>query len=171
MRRLHDSRATNLRGNEAIRHIFLHRRSEYSPREAASLLGLTAPELRSWIDSGRLEIERRPSRARAGAPRGVVSWQELASAALLRWTVLRIHDALGDDAGRVLPRLLRPVELGPLRFPEYQLRLIEIHAEAERASVEDYVHSQLLSVEVAADPDAIERLVPGFREAIAFPFA
>jgi hypothetical protein len=29
-------------------------------------------------------------------------WTELASAAMLRWTVLQIHDALGREANRVL---------------------------------------------------------------------
>jgi hypothetical protein len=100
-----------------------------------------------------------------------VTWNELASAAMLRWTVIQIHDALGDEANRVLPRLLRPVELKPLRLPEYQVRLVEEFAREAGSSVEAYIYEQLLAVEAAGNADEIELLLPGFKEAMRFPDA
>jgi hypothetical protein len=47
-------------------------------------------------------------------------WSEL-SAAMLRWSILQIQDALGSEANAVLPRLFRPAELKKVRLPEYQV--------------------------------------------------
>lgn len=99
----------------------------------------------------------------------MVSWEELASAALVRWTVMEIHDALGEDANHVLPRLLRPVAIQSLRLPEYQVRLFESLAKRDGVTMEEYIFNALLNVETACDPEEIERLLPGFHEAMAFP--
>src|SRR5688500_4588096 len=108
---------------EAIREIFLRRRREYPMREAASLLRLNLGEALAWVESGQLHVEHRRKRKQLGGPRqSLVKWNDLASAALLRWTVMQVHEALGQEANRVLPRLLRPVELKSLRLPEYQVR-------------------------------------------------
>jgi len=90
---------------------------------------------------------------------------------MVRWSVMEIHDALDKEAHRVLPRLLRPVELKSVRLPEYQVRLLETLAQRAGVSVEAYVYNALLSVETAASPDAIERVLPGFCEAVHFPNA
>lgn len=147
---------------EAIREIFLRRRSEYTPQQAASLLRLNLTE-------GLALIDQRPAMKRKRRHRTLVTWNELASAAMLRWNVMQIHDALGDDADRVMPRLLRPVEVKSLRLPEYQVRLLETLAQNDGVSVEEYLYTALLDLEVASDPEEVERLVPGFREAMRFP--
>ena len=154
----------------AIREIFLRRRTEYSAHDAAQLLRLTLGEFLSWTDAGRLDVKRRRKRKQLGGPRhALVTWQELASAATVRWTVMEIHDALGAEANRVLPRLLRPVELKSLRLPEYLVRLLEELARNEGVSVEQYLYTAMLDLEVAADPKVLESLLPGFAEAIHFP--
>ena len=88
---------------------------------------------------------------------------------MLRWTVLEIHDALGTKANSVLPRLLRPVTMRELRLPEYQVRLLETLAQHEGVSVEAYLYGALLHLEVDRDPAEVERLLPGFTEAMRFP--
>lgn len=84
---------------------------------------------------------------------------------------MQIHDALGSDASGVLPRLLRPIELKSLRLPEYLIRLLEALATKEGVTVEDYLYTAMLDLEVAADPVVLETLLPGFTEAIRFPDA
>jgi len=157
---------------DAIREIFLRRRAEYTAQEAARLLGTTGEELLDSIADGDLDLEAPRMRKQPGAPRlRTVCWSELASAALLRWTVMEIHDALGDDAPEALPRLLRPVELKNVRLPEYQVRLLEALARKDGVTVEGYVHTALLSVETAMSEAELERMLPGFTEAIRFPDA
>lgn len=124
------------------------------------------------IETGVLAVELRRKRRQLGGPRhALVPWNELASAAMLRWTVMQIHDALGKEANRALPSLLRPVELKAVRLPEYQVRLLETLAQHAGVSVEAYVYGALLSLETAASPDELETLLPGFKEAIRFPDA
>jgi hypothetical protein len=156
----------------AIRKIFLQRRIEYPLHEAASLLRLNMGEVLAWVDSGQLHVERRPKRKQLGNRRhALVKWCDLASAALLRWNVMQIHDALGAEANSVLPRLLRPVELKSLRLPEYQVRLLQTLAQDAGVTVDEFLFNALLSLEGVGTPDEIEVLLPGYKEALEFPGA
>jgi hypothetical protein len=155
---------------EAIREIFLRRRFEYTTHEVARLLRLNVGEVLALINAGTLAAEERRKRKQLGGPRhALIEWKELASAAMLRWTVVEIHDALGSEANRVLPRLLRPVTLKSLRLPEYQVRLIETLAQDAGVTLEEFVYGALLNLEVAGNPEDIEKLLPGFKEAMQFP--
>lgn len=155
---------------EAIRAIFLKRRAEYTTNEAAQLLRIGLGELLALIENGTLHADVKRKRRQLGGPRhALMPWSELASAAMLRWTIVQIHDALGSEANGVLPSLFRPVELKAVRLPEYQLRLLETLAQNAGITLEEYVYSALLVVEVAADPETMETLLPGFTEAIRFP--
>lgn len=154
---------------EAIREIFLRRRSEYTTQEAAQLLRMTVGDFLAAIERGVLDVQRRRKRKQLGGPRhAMVRWSELASAAMLRWTVMEIHDSLGKDAHGALPRLLRPVELNT-RVPEYQMRLLETLAQNAGVSVETFIYTSLLGLETAASPETLESMLPGFTEAIHFP--
>ncbi|HEV7240463.1 MAG TPA: hypothetical protein VGQ36_14585 [Thermoanaerobaculia bacterium] len=155
---------------EAIRAIFLKRRPEYTTRDAAQLLRMTLGEFLAWIETGVLDIEVRRKRRQLGGPRhALIPWKEVASAAMLRWTVVQIHDALGKDADGALPRLLWPVELKAVRLPAYQVRLLETLAQNSGVTVEEYVYTALLGVEAAASHAEIESMLPGFTEAVQFP--
>lgn len=155
---------------EAIRALFLQRKREYTAHEAAQLLRLTLGEFHHLVTTGAIEVERRRKRRQLGGPRHLlVSWQEVASAALVRWTVVQIHDALGKDARRVLPPLLRPMQLQPARLPAYQVRLLEALATHRGVTVEEFLYTSLLALETTYTVDEIERLLPGFKEAMAFP--
>ena len=154
----------------AIRELFLHRRTEYTTQQAANLLRLNVGEVLALIDAGSLHANvKRKRRQLGGRKRALITWHELASAAMLRWTVMQINDALGERARNVLPRLLWPVELESVRLPEYQVRLITVLAEHEGVSFEEFVHNALLHVETAKTPEEMERLVPCIRDALAFP--
>jgi hypothetical protein len=155
---------------EAIREIFLKRRAEYTTWEAAQLLRLGLGEMLALIESKTLHADvKRKRRQLGGARQALMPWSELASAAMLRWTIVQIHDALGSDANRVLPSLFRPVELKKVRLPEYQLRLLETLAQNAGMGLDEYIYGALLGLEVAADPETMEKLLPGFNEAIRFP--
>jgi hypothetical protein len=155
---------------EAIREIFLKRRIEYTVSQAASVLRLGVGDVLALVQNGTLHAVVRRKRKQLGGPRHtILTWNEVASAAMLRWTILQIHDALGREADAVLPRLFRPAELKAVRLPEYQLRLLETLAQDAGVSLEEYIYSALLVVEVAAEPDVMEKLLPGFTEAIRFP--
>lgn len=155
---------------EAIREIFLKRRAEYTTYEAAQLLRLGLGEMLSLIENGTLHADVRRKHRQLGGPRhALMPWSELASAAMLRWSILQIHDALGSEANAVLPRLFRPAELKRVRLPEYQVRLLETLAQNAGVDLNEYIYGALLGLEVAADPETMEKLLPGFTEAIRFP--
>ena len=154
---------------EAIREIFLRRSSEYTTQQAAQLLRLTPGDFLALIERGVLDVQIRRGRRPGGRRDAMMAWSELASAAMLRWTVMQIHDALGEDADRALPRLLHPVELKSVRLPRYQIELIERLARNAGVSVEEFVYTALLGVEAAHSHAEIERVLPGFTEAVQFP--
>jgi hypothetical protein len=82
---------------EAIREIFLRRRVEYTPKEVARLLLLNLGEVFAMIESGTLHADVRRKRRQLGGPRlAWVEWNELASAALLRWTVVQVQTPSGS---------------------------------------------------------------------------
>lgn len=155
---------------EAIRELFLKRRREYSMKDAARLLGLTMSDAIAWVKGGSLHVERRRGRKQLGGiSKEFVTWKDLASAALLRWTVMQIHDALADEANHVLPPLLRPVELVGIQLPAYQVKLLQMLANRAGVMMDEFIHEALLSVEVECSIEDFEQMLPGFTEAITFP--
>ena len=155
---------------EAIREVFLRRRVEYTTHDAAQLLRMTLGDFLAWIDCGTLHVQRRKKRKQLGGRRHALeTWQELASVAMLRWTPMEIHDALGKEADTTLPRLLRPVELKNVRLTEYQFRLLELLARQEGVSIEAYVYTSLLGLETTLGAEEAERLIPGLHDALTFP--
>ena len=156
---------------KAIRVIFLRRRIEYTPEQAANLLRMNLGEVLSLIKRGVLHADVKRKRRQLGGPRrALIPWGEIASYSLVRWNMMQIHDALGEEANSVLPRLLRPVEVKSLRLPEYQVRLIETLAKRDGVSFEEFILGALLHLEIANDPEELEKLVPGLKEAMRFPF-
>lgn len=148
----------------------MKRRAEYTAWEAAQLLRLGVGEVLALIDNHTLHAEVKLKRKQLGGRRQtLLAWSEIASVAMIRWSVMQIHDALGKDADLVLPRLLRPTELKKVRLPEYQLRLLETLAQNDGVTLEEYIYEALLALEVMGDPDTIERLLPGFKDAMRFP--
>jgi len=138
-----------------IRTIFLDRKEWYTIEEGARLLART-PE---WFDQCRLEPEH-GSR---------VAWRELAHQAMEQYSIRYIEDALGEDAARVLPALLRTVDV-VLRLPQaYVLRFSEI-ARHKGWKLEDLVAWYMAGEMGSPDTYAsMEHEHPGIVEALTFP--
>lgn len=153
---------------EAIRTIFLRKRIEYTTQEAAQLLRVNLGDVLRWIEEGTLHVEWKRKRRQLGGPRNaILPWSELATAAMRRWTVHRIAEALGRDVARVLPQLLRPAER-TYSLPEYQVRLLEALALERGQSASEYLSAVLRTVEAMMPPERTERMVPGISDALAF---
>jgi hypothetical protein len=146
---------------ERIRAVFLERRDRYSLCDAANLLGL--PYLRLRADIEAQEYDATPT-----ADGYVLTWAQLAYIAVVRWELEAIYAALGDDAERVLPPLLRVREV-TAALPEYMVRLLQMLAAEQHMSLSEYLRWQLLNLAQCANSTEIEKLIPGFRAALMFP--
>lgn len=154
----------------AIRQIFLQRRPEYTPQQLATLLRMNLGEVLTLIHHDVLHAEvKRKKKQLGGARHTLIAWSEVASYAMVRWTVMQIHDALGEHAQHVLPRLLWPQEVEAVRLPLYQVRLLESLAARDGVSIEEFLFGSLLHLETTVGLDEIERLLPGYGEAMEFP--
>src|SRR5438309_1909942 len=85
-----------------IRTIFLDRKKRYSFPAAVGLLGMTEAALLHDVASGSVETERDGD----GSYR--FTWPQLAFAALRRWPLRRIVEALEPDAAKGLPESVLP---------------------------------------------------------------
>jgi hypothetical protein len=143
-----------------IRHIFLERKRRYSLRAVVRLTGVTRRDVIAGIRAG--EYLARPER---GAYR--FTWSELAHIAMTTWPLPIIHDALGPDAIRALPRLLLLQDLR-VHLPGYQVLML--HRLAQRASVDldSYLSNYFLDL-AGAEVAALEADIPGFTAAMRFP--
>lgn len=143
-----------------IRELFLQRQASYRLSEAARLLGMTR---------GSLEREARADDENAYRVNGRwrFTWRQVVYIALRRWALAEIHDALGNDAMKVLPPLLamRPVTV---RLPEFLVRAIELSAASDDTTVDDWLHHELIDFAGTVATN-MERAIPGFRRAYLFP--
>ena len=138
-----------------IRIIFLDRSAWYTVEEAARLVAMT-PE---WFEQCRIEPEH-GSR---------VAWREVAHQAMEKYSIRYIEDALGDEASRVLPPLLRTADV-VLRLPQaYVLRFSEV-ARHKGWMLDDlvawYMAGEMGSPDTYA---AMEHDHRGLVEALTFP--
>lgn len=146
--------------HQRIRDLFLNRHESYSLAGASRLLGVSAGALRR-----EAEADDREAYQANGAWR--FSWRQVAHIALRRWTLSQIHEALGADAATVLPPLL-DLEPVAVRLPAYIVRAIEDAAAADRISIDDWLHQELIDF-ASGVVHHMERVIPGFRRAYLFP--
>jgi len=147
-----------------IRHLFLHGRSEYSVTEAAKALGIKRFVIESGIETGQIDtVEGKRSGNR-------LPWRAVASLALHQWREQAIFDALGKDAERVLPPLLR-LETLTVRVPAYMVRMLVWRAQEDGLTLDEEVRSRLHdeATSVRLIYPEIDEALPGFREAHFFP--
>lgn len=149
-----------------IRRIFLQRRDEYSPTEAAKVLGVPRAEIIEGIEAGEIDaskVERVEYRLR---------WRTVAALAITKWREEDIYDALGPQADRVLPALMR-VETLTVSIPAYALRMLEWQAAQRGVSVDEQLRPLLHDIANAQllESPEIDTAIPGFREAVLFPDA
>ena len=84
---------------ERIREFFLQPSPYYTIGTAARLLGVAIAALKREAEDDRREEYRSGGTWR-------FTWRQVAYVAFRTWTLAEIHEALGADAGRVLPPLL-----------------------------------------------------------------
>ena len=143
-----------------IRTLFLHPRPTYPLPVAAALLGMDEGEVRGWVDVGELAaVEGR------GALR--IPWSELVSFGMDLWSQEVVEEALGADAARVIPELVRLTEL-EVRIPRMEVVALERVAARDGQSVDRVLARELLDF-VSASSAWLDREVPGMLAALAWP--
>lgn len=145
---------------DRIRHIFLHHRPHVSISQATSLLGWTHAQMTAAIAGGEVELVQTP--LGRWFPR-----EELMAKALEAWPLEVIEDALGEDAGRVLPEALRTALLR-VRLPRYQVAMLEYRAGQRRMTVSGVLARELEGM-ASADAEELSAAIPGFAAALAWP--
>jgi hypothetical protein len=145
-----------------IRRIFLtmDRNRDYLLREVARVTGYTQTDLRRRIKCGSLQATDR---------RDVwfVSWPEIASLALQRWSIPVIEENLDADAATVLPPLVRARRLTAM-LPGYQVGMLESLARREGITVDACLANHLLDL-AAYHADEMNQEMPGFVDAMRWP--
>jgi hypothetical protein len=93
--------------------------------------------------------------------------EELMAKALETWPLEVIEEALGGDAGRVLPEARRSAEVRA-RLPRYQIAMLHYLAEQNQTTVSDILTRELEDV-ASAKADEFSAAIPGFALALGWP--
>jgi hypothetical protein len=128
--------------------------------EVASILGMD-------LDSLVAEVAARDIAATEGNI-DRLPWKEVAYLALRTWPLQLIFEALGSEAGSLLPDLLRPMTI-TVTLPSYQVRALEVLARDQRLDLSTFLQLHLLDLVSAESPFLAEQ-IPGFLAAFHFPF-
>jgi hypothetical protein len=147
---------------EKIRSLFLKPKPTYTITEAAILLGMDWREVRGWVEVGELEGVDTDEGLR-------VPWSELVSFGMDFWSQEVVEEALGADVAEALPELLRLTDL-EVRIPRMEVVALERVAARDGKSVDTVLARELLDF-VSANAPWLEREVPGFLAALAWPEA
>lgn len=146
----------------AIRKLFLHPAPEYTPSDAAALLGVPLRDVRDWMDEGQMEKAGRNGQF-------VVPWAEVASFALDFWSQEVVEEALGTDLAKVIPELLQLAKL-EVRLPRMHILTLERLAAREGETLNALLARELRDL-VSAHSEWLSREVEGFAKAFAWPEA
>lgn len=145
---------------DAIRRVFVERRP-FTFGETVRLIGLDRNHLARQIEDRELDCLRVSDET-------ALPWPEVAYLALRRWPLDVIFEALGDDASRSIPELLRPRNI-TVTLPTYQIRALEVLAHDQRLDIDTYLQLHLLDLASAESPFLAEQ-IHGYLEALHFPF-
>jgi len=144
-----------------MRRIFLRPRDRYSFHEAAILLSITKRKLEYAAELGEIDSIEAEGRR-------FLTWSQVVTLALEKWSVRTIFEELGTkDARKALPPALHPKELTVV-LPSYQVSMLAVLARHQHMDVERFIEAHLLdlaSVEGMELADAI----PGLTEGLNFP--
>jgi hypothetical protein len=139
----------------AIRTVFLEPRETYTLEEAAALVGCEP----GWFDQVRSDYLAT-----------TVAWAEVANYLMEHYTILRVEDALEEDAARVLPPLLRSIEV-TMRLPRAYVAYLTAEAKERGWDVNELLTWEL-RVEIPHDKvRAMESDYPGIYAALRYPYA
>ncbi len=144
---------------EAMRRLFLSAKSDYSIREAATILGWPTKTLRAELSSQYLVPERAWGTM-------LVPWSAVAVLGLGEWSHLQIERALGTEAS-ILPPLVRTTQI-PVTLPSYQVAAIRSAARRAAETADELISHSLMDV-VVEEARVLSSSLPGFREAFHWP--
>jgi hypothetical protein len=105
----------------------------------------------------------------------VLPWSDVATLALERWTPRMMDAALDMDRLDVIPPLNRVQHMDAF-LPLYQIRLLHHLAEKERGAfrarlnVSDVLERRVLDLASSMEISDAEDAIPGFREALRYPY-
>jgi hypothetical protein len=142
------------------RRIFLNPRPHVALMTAASLLGISVPELKSEIANG--SIVAVSTRIGVRVPK-----EEMLAAAMRTLPQAAIEEALGEEAAQILPEAIRLVELRA-RIPRYQREMLRWLAKKNETSIDEVLTRELEDV-ACAHVEELASALPGFEAALAWP--
>lgn len=154
---------------ERIIALFASPDAVYNVHDAARLLRIDSAQLQAAIDESRIALEK----DERGTP--LIPWDDVARLALKEWTPRMVQAALESDLADAIPYRNQHRTM-QVSLPRYQIRLLDYLARA--ASTEHHVprnasdilerilHEHANSLDVAA----LDVEMPGFAEAIRYPF-
>jgi hypothetical protein len=149
-----------LAARERIRALFLRPSPYYAISTAARLLGTTVAALRREAESDKAGEYRSGGKWR-------FSWRQVAYVAFRTWTLAEIYAALGKDAAKVLPPLLA-LRTVTVTLPEFIVRAMETAAENDGATLDAWLHEELMDFASTA-VERMEPILPGYRRAFFYP--
>jgi hypothetical protein len=95
------------------------------------------------------------------------TWRQAVRFVMEAWTLAEIHEALGYDAGAVLPPLLA-LRSVTVRLPEYLVRALETIAAENGTALDEALHGELIDF-AGVVIGRMEKKIPGYRDAYLFP--
>jgi len=145
---------------ECIRSLFLVPAESYTLREVAHLTDTPARSLRREVANGYRD---------ASKVRGLwcFTWRQAVCAAMQRWTLTEIHDALGSDAAAVLPPLLA-LRSVTIRLPEYIVLALEAVAAEHNTTLDGAMHGELIDF-AGSIAGWMEPRAAGYQRAYMYP--
>jgi hypothetical protein len=143
-----------------IRTFFLRPAESYYLGEAVTLIGVSRHALIREAVSDRREEYRDGRRWR-------FTWRQLAYVAFRAWTLAEIQDALGKDAATVLPPLLTMRSV-TVTLPEFIVRAMETAAEDDGATLDGWLHQEMMDFAGTAT-ERMEPILPGYQRAFQYP--
>jgi hypothetical protein len=144
--------------------LFVKRKPRYLMADVVRLTRLTHDDLaRAAADGEITPLE------------GTLSWADVAHLALRHWTPRMIDAALGQQRVGVIP-LLNRVEHIEVWLPLYQIRFLHYLANREQGTIRaplnasDIIERLLLDHASGVHDDDAEEAVPGFYDALRYPY-
>jgi hypothetical protein len=143
-----------------IRSLFLDPAESYGLREVARLTGAPLNRLRREVAAGDRDASK-VGRA------WCFTWRQAVRYTMEAWTLAEIHEALGPDAGTVLPPLLA-LRAITVQLPEYIVRALETVAAEKGTALDEALHGELIDF-AGVVTGRMEKKIPGYRDAYLFP--
>lgn len=154
---------------ERIIELFAERQPTYTRAAALRLLDITPEQLSAAIATGDVSLEVNE------AGDSVLPWEDVADLALEEWTPRMIDAAVDRELEAVLPALHRHQRI-EVSLPIYLLRLLDHLARAASTTchiprnASDILERVLHAYANTHDAAAIDAVIPGFAQALTYPY-